>query len=104
MFYSVLFQCGKPSRAEPTTFATESISFSLKFLSGQIYGQSFIKTVQGPIRSRPLLIYRLPSTWSQNGARKQDLSSPSDLSFCQFYVLPRVTVTSFFVYKVIRDK
>ena len=36
------------SRAEPTIFLMEKLSFSLKFLSGDIYGQSFIKTVRGP--------------------------------------------------------
>ena len=37
------------SRVEPTIFFIEKISFSLKLFSGHFYGQSFIKTVQGPL-------------------------------------------------------
>ena len=36
------------SRVEPTIFLMEKLSFSLKLLSGDFYGQSFIKTVRGP--------------------------------------------------------
>ena len=35
---------------EPTLFFIEKISFSLKFFSGHFYGQSFIKTVRGPLK------------------------------------------------------
>ena len=37
------------SRLEPTIFFIEKISFSLKLFSGHFYGQSFIKTVRGPL-------------------------------------------------------
>ena len=37
------------SRVEPTFFFIEKISFSLKLSSGHSYGQSFIKTVRGPL-------------------------------------------------------
>ena len=37
------------SRVEPTIFFIEEISFSLKLFSGHFYGQSFIKTVRGPL-------------------------------------------------------
>ena len=37
------------SRVERTIFFTEKISFSLKLFSGYFYGQSFIKTVRGPL-------------------------------------------------------
>ena len=37
------------SRVEPTFFFIEKISFSLKHFSGHFYGQSFIKTVRGPL-------------------------------------------------------
>ena len=33
----------------PTIFLIEKLSFSLKLLSGFFYGQSFIKTVRGPL-------------------------------------------------------
>ena len=36
-------------RIEPTIFFIEKISFSLKLFSGHFYGQSFIKTVRGPL-------------------------------------------------------
>ena len=36
-------------RVEPTIFFLEKISFSLKLFSGHFYGQSFIKTVRGPL-------------------------------------------------------
>ena len=36
------------SRVEPTIFLMEKLSFSLKLLSGDFYGQSLIKTVRGP--------------------------------------------------------
>ena len=39
------------SRAEPTIFFIDNISFSLQLLSGHLYGQSFFKTVQGPLSS-----------------------------------------------------
>ena len=38
------------SRVNPTIFFIEKISFSLKFFSGDFYGQSFIKTVPGPLQ------------------------------------------------------
>ena len=34
---------------EPSIFFIEKISFSLKLFSGHFYGQSFIKTVRGPL-------------------------------------------------------
>ena len=37
-------------RIEPTIFFLEKISFSLKLFSGHFYGQSFIKTVRGPLK------------------------------------------------------
>ena len=37
------------SRVEPTIFFIEKISFSLKLFSVYFYGQSFIKTVRGPL-------------------------------------------------------
>ena len=37
------------SRVEPIIFFIEKISFSLKLFSGHFYGQSFIKTVRGPL-------------------------------------------------------
>ena len=37
------------SRVEPTILFIEKISFSLKLFSGHFYGQSFIKTVRGPL-------------------------------------------------------
>ena len=36
------------SKVEPTIFFIDKISFSMKLFSGHFYGQSFIKTVQGP--------------------------------------------------------
>ena len=36
-------------RVEPTILLMEKISFSLKLFSGHFYGQSFIKTVRGPL-------------------------------------------------------
>ena len=41
--------CVDKSRVEPTIFFIEKISFSLKVFSGYFYGQSFIKTVRGPL-------------------------------------------------------
>ena len=38
------------TRIEPTIFFIEKISFLLKLFSGHFYGQSFIKTVRGPLR------------------------------------------------------
>ena len=38
------------SRVEPTIFFIEKISFSLKLFCGHFYGQSFIKTVRGPLK------------------------------------------------------
>ena len=37
------------SRVVPTIFFIEKISFSSKLFSGDFYGQSFIKTVRGPL-------------------------------------------------------
>ena len=37
------------SRVEPSIFFIEKLSFSLKLFSGHFYGQSFIKTVRGPL-------------------------------------------------------
>ena len=37
------------SRIGPIIFFIEKISFSLKLFSGHFYGQSFIKTVRGPL-------------------------------------------------------
>ena len=37
------------SRVEPTIFFIEKILFSLKLFSDHFYGQSFIKTVRGPL-------------------------------------------------------
>ena len=42
------------SRAEPTTFSIEKISFSLKLLSGHIYGQSCINPLE---RNNQIWIY-----------------------------------------------
>ena len=38
------------SRIEPTIFLIEKMSFSLKLFSGHFDGQSFIKTVRGPLQ------------------------------------------------------
>ena len=38
------------SRVESSIFFIEKISFSLKLFSGHFYGQSFIKTVRGPLK------------------------------------------------------
>ena len=43
------------SKVEPTILFIEKISFSLKLFSGHFYGQSFIKTVQGPLRRYQLV-------------------------------------------------
>ena len=37
------------SRVESTIFFIEKISFSLKLFSDHFYGQSFVKTVRGPL-------------------------------------------------------
>ena len=37
------------SRVDSTIFLMENLSFSLKLFSGHFYGQSFIKTVRGPL-------------------------------------------------------
>ena len=37
------------SMVEPAIFFREKISFSLKLFSDHFYGQSFIKTVRGPL-------------------------------------------------------
>ena len=37
------------SKGDLTIFLMEKLSFSLKLFSGHFYGQSFIKTVQGPL-------------------------------------------------------
>ena len=37
------------SRVERAIFFIEKIIFSLKLFSGHFYGQSFIKTVRGPL-------------------------------------------------------
>ena len=42
------------SRVEPTIFFIEKISFSLKLFSGYFYGQSFIKTIRGPLAVLPI--------------------------------------------------
>ena len=39
------------SRVEPTIFFIEKKLFSMKLFSGHFYGQSFIKTVRGPLSS-----------------------------------------------------
>ena len=39
------------SRVEPTIFLVEKLSFSLKLFSCHFYGQSFVKTVRGPLMS-----------------------------------------------------
>ena len=48
-------------RAEPTILSMEKISFSVTFFSGHFLGQSFIKTVRGPLLVAyaivPLFIY-----------------------------------------------
>ena len=46
------------SRVEPTICFIKKISFSLKLFTGHFYGQSFIKTVRGPLcRSSKRPIY-----------------------------------------------
>ena len=47
------------SRVEPTIFLIEKISFSLKLFFGHFYGQSFIKTVRGPL----LFLYQNSFFW-----------------------------------------
>ena len=37
------------SRVEIIIFLMKKLSFSLKLVSGHFYGQSFIKTVRGPL-------------------------------------------------------
>ena len=37
------------SSVQPTIFFIEKLSFSLKPFSGHFYGQSFIKTIRGPL-------------------------------------------------------
>ena len=37
------------SRVEPTILFMKRLSFSMKLFSGHFYGQSFIKTVRGPL-------------------------------------------------------
>ena len=49
------------SRVEPTILFIEKISFSLKLFSGHFYGQSFIKTVRGPLLLSLLLLLLLLS-------------------------------------------
>ena len=44
------------SRVEPTIVFKEKISFSLKLFSGHFYGQSFIKTVRGPLPANEILV------------------------------------------------
>ena len=41
--------CAYNSRAKITIFFMEKISFSLKLFFDHFYGQSFIKTVRGPL-------------------------------------------------------
>ena len=56
------------SRIEPTIFLIEKISFSLKLFSGHFYGQSFIKTVRGPLLiyiNNDLLIGIFCSNWEK---------------------------------------
>ena len=47
------------SRVKPTIFFIEKISFSLKLFSGNFYGQSFIKTVRGPLFSSFIVQYKI---------------------------------------------
>ena len=53
------------SRVEPTLFFIEKISFSLKLFSGHFYGQSFIKTVRGPLKKKSMLFLPLPLQYLQ---------------------------------------
>ena len=39
------------SSVEPAIFSMEKLSVSMKLFSGHFYGQSFIKTVRGPLMS-----------------------------------------------------
>ena len=55
-------------RVEPTIFFIEKISFSLKLFSGHFYGQSFIKTVRGPLGDYSLCVYFMTGT--QEGSTK----------------------------------
>ena len=41
------------SRVETIIFLMEKLSFSLKLVSDHFYGQSFIKTVRGPLHYLP---------------------------------------------------
>ena len=47
------------SRVEPTILFIEKISFSLKLFFGHFYGQSFIKTVRGPLLTHMLILLGL---------------------------------------------
>ena len=44
------------SRVEPSIFFIEKIKFSLKLCSAHFYGQSFIKTVRGPLSTHVFAI------------------------------------------------
>ena len=44
------------SRVEIIIFLMEKLSFSFKLVSGHFYGQSFIKTVRGPLAIFVLLL------------------------------------------------
>ena len=49
VIFANLFESYGSSRVKATIFFIENISFSLKIFSGHFYGQSFIKTVRGPL-------------------------------------------------------
>ena len=51
------------SRVEHTIFFIEKISFSLKLFSGHFYGQSFIKTVRGPLLEKASQTASLGEIW-----------------------------------------
>ena len=67
------------SRVEPTIFYIEKISFSLKLFSGHFYGQSFIKTVRGPLKKKS----------AENKKFEKLLSS-----YCKQYTLVNVFITA----------
>ena len=43
----------------PTIFLIEKLSFPLKLLSGFFYGQSFIKTVRGPLTKLNIKLFHI---------------------------------------------
>ena len=59
------------TKVEPTIFFIEKILFSLKLFSGHFYGQSFIKTVRGPLH----------------------YSSASTLAFCAYRIVEKSVAT-----------